>query len=165
MANKQLRRLLDLPGIQALENKLLMNTRAGAEDFGAFDRECQELSRDLFGIDRTDTLYFLPDDVNWDELSDSEREAFASASDAHEAQFVASAMDWDEDRVAHLEEFGWDLTDDRGHPLRVCKYFCRQVESVAKGIAGTAPNVDEVSAKSWGEQMALEARKFKTGKR
>jgi hypothetical protein len=74
-------------------------------------------------------------------------------------------MNWDEDRVAYLKEYGWDLSNDSGQPLLITRHVCRVIEAVAKGIAGKAMETEVIETENWGEKIKRDAEKFAQQKR
>lgn len=70
-------------------------------------------------------------------------------------------MKWDEDKVVYLRPLGWDLTDDKGQPLRITRHVCRVIEAVAKGVAGTAPDAEIIDREAWTAKIQQDADAFR----
>jgi len=162
MSTNALRRLIDLPGVRALENKLVMERVSRNQHLDGFRNACEDVSFDLFGITRGDVFEefgkaYLRDHPEKDvvelDLDDLQ--------EAYKATYKTESLGWEEDKVEFLKSLGWDLTNDRGTALSITDYFCRQVEAVATGRAGALPDLETASAESWGEGLEHAARAFK----
>ena len=137
-----LRRLIDLPGVRELEGKALMNSRyadADARDqFGDID----ECSRAIFGLT------------------------------ADEADDVARPEGWDRierkpvrDQITAFETEGWDVTDDKGRPLRMLEHFNVQLWLALRGVAGSLPFQTEEEPDHGAASLAAEAKRFQRDRR
>jgi hypothetical protein len=135
-----LRRLIDLPGIDALEIKALM--KPGHAD-----------------PDRRD---------EFPEIDETARAAFGLSLD--EADAVARPGDWDDidrlspqDQVDAFEAEGWDVRDSRRKPLRMLGHWALPLALAMRGVAGTLPFHAEPDVKQsdWGSNLAAEATRFR----
>jgi hypothetical protein len=158
--NSPIRHFKKMPGIPALEDRLMMDTHAGDKDLHGFKRLCNETLFDLFGITHAETLFQYPASYLNKTMSADDREDIEDAAREHEENFVTEAM-FDEDRAEYLKNFGWDLYGNNGQPLLITRHVCRVIEAVAKGIAGIAPEADVVDTKRWAEDMQRQADQFK----
>jgi hypothetical protein len=122
-------RVLDLPGIRQLEDRLLLEMWHDLD----VDRVCH----DLFGITPSG-LFEMPDDFS--ELSICERNRIGEAYEEYEKSFETGGGLTDDEEVKLLRSWGLDFTDDRGQPLRCTKLLSRVAEAAAKGIKGKMPD-------------------------
>ncbi len=138
------RRLIDLPGVAALEQKALMNTRYAEADARAQYPEIDRCSTAIFGLT------------------------------ADEAEAVGRPPAWDgierrpvRDQVEAFEREGWDVTDARRKPLRMFEHFNVQLWLALRGVAGKLPFVasDEDAPGAWGASLQSEATRFKRDRR
>lgn len=135
-----LRRLIDLPGIDALEMKALMRPAHADPD-----------RRDEFP-----------------EIDETARQAFGLSLD--EAEAVALPSDWDDihrldpmDQVDAFEAEGWDVRDNRRKPLRMLTHWALPLALAMRGVAGELPFHAEPDQKDtdWGSSLAAEATRFR----
>jgi hypothetical protein len=115
-----LRRLIDLPGVEALETKALMNRALAEPEARAAYPEIDALLKATF-------------DLTGDE-----------------AEAVAKPAGWDniDRRPPHgqataFEDAGWDVTDNKRRPLRMFPQFNVQLWLALSGVAGSLPFVPE----------------------
>ena len=138
MSRPVLRRLIDQPGIDALEYQALM-TPALAEpearqDHPAFD----EASRAIFGL-TADEAAEVPRPDDWDGI---------------ETQGLAK-------QVFAFEDAGWDVTDDKRRPLRVLGHFSGPLWLALRGVAGELPfQAESTAPEAWVDKLAAEAKRF-----
>ncbi|MDQ8029561.1 MAG: hypothetical protein REJ23_12620 [Brevundimonas sp.] len=142
MTQAPLRRLIDLPGIDALEMKALMKPRMGDPD-----------ERDEFP-----------------EIAEAAKAAFGLTPD--EAEAVALPDDWDGierlegfDLTDAFEAGGWDVTDAKRKSLRMIRHWALPLALAMRGVAGELPfqpdpGPDE-PGDDWGAKMAAEATRFR----
>jgi hypothetical protein len=139
-----LRRLIDLPGIDALELKALMKPRAADPD----------------------ELYEFPDIA--EAIDDTARAAFGLTPD--EAAAVPRPADWDgierldpADRTEAFAAEGWDVTDARGKPLRMLAHWALPLALSMRGVAGALPFHAEPDrpVTDWGSNLKAEASRFR----
>jgi hypothetical protein len=139
-----LRRLIDLPGIDALELKALMKPRAADPD----------------------ELHEFPDIA--EAIDETARAAFGLTPD--EAAAVARPADWDRierlDPVDMAEAFaaeGWDVLDSRRKPLRMLAHWALPLALAMRGIAGALPFQAEPDQRvtDWGSNLKAEASRFR----
>jgi len=142
MARATLRRLIDLPGVRALEDKALMNPRYADAD-----------ARDHFG-----------------ELDDCSRAIFGLTADA--ADDVARPAGWDRierkpvrEQIAAFEAEGWDVTDDKLRPLRLLEHFNVQLWLALRGVAGSLPIQVEAEPDHGAAGLAAEVKRFQRDRR
>jgi hypothetical protein len=153
-----LRRLIRMPGIAALEDRLLLDTLARDNDLYEFKAMCGETLFSLFGIWHQDTLFARPD--NYEAMDEDARYEIQLQAEAWEEQFVTEGMKWDEVRLPYLKTLGWDLTNHRGQALNITKYVCRIVEAVAKNIAGQAPDGDVIDVQVLEDRLKRQVADF-----
>jgi hypothetical protein len=138
------RRLIDLPGIKALEHMALMNPRYAEPD--ARDRypEIDRCSMDVFGL-TADAAEAAPRPADWDgiELKPIPRQ------------------------VEAFEREGFDVTDDRRRPLRMFSHFNVQLWLALRGVAGALPfaPIDEEAPSRWAASLQADATRFKRDRR
>jgi hypothetical protein len=139
-----LRRLIDLPGIDALELKALMKPRAADPD----------------------ELYDFPEIA--EAIDETARTAFGLTPD--EAAAVARPADWDAiERLAPAdmaEAFaaeGWDVLDARRKPLRMLAHWALPLALAMRGVGGTLPFHAEPDrpVTDWGSNLKAEATRFR----
>ena len=140
-----LRRLIDLPGVRDLEHKALMNSRLADAGAQADYPEIDALSTALFGLTEDEA-----DDVvrpeGWDRI---ERKP-------------------DRDQIIAFEAEGWDVTDDKGRPLRMFGHLNAQLWLAARGVAGTLPYEGDKEAAAEADltaSLAADAAKFRRDRR
>jgi hypothetical protein len=140
MTQPPLRRLIDLPGIDALELKALMKPALADPD-----------RRDEFP-----------------EIDDTARAAFKLSLE--EAEAAALPADWDgverldpRDMVDVFAAEGWDVTDSRRKPLRMLPHWALPLALALRGVAGELPFQAEPDqpTTSWGSNLKAEATRFR----
>ena len=141
----KLRRLIDLPGVRDLEHMALMNSRLADAGAQADYPEIDALSSALFGLteDEADDVV-RPD--GWDRI---ERKRVR-------------------DQIIAFEAEGWDVTDDKGRPLRMFEHLNTQLWLALRGVAGAlpfAPDPDEAAEVDLTATLAAEAAKFRRDRR
>ncbi len=139
-----LRRLIDLPGIDALELKALMKPRAADPD----------------------ELHEFPDIA--EAIDETARAAFGLTPD--EAAAVARPADWDRieslapaDMAEAFAAEGWDVLDTRRKPLRMLAHWALPLALAMRGIAGALPFQAEPDqpVTDWGSNLKAEASRFR----
>lgn len=139
-----LRRLIDLPGLDALEMKALMQPRLADPDL------------------RPGLLDDHPD------IDEAARAAFGLTLD--QADAVALPADWDDihrlppaDMVEAFAAEGWDVTDKRRKPLRMLAHWALPLALAMRGLAGALPFAPEPDhpATDWGAGLKSEAARFR----
>ncbi len=137
-----LRRLIDLPGLRALEGKALMTPRyADADARTQFD-EIDACSRTIFGL-TADEADDTPRPDGWDRI---ERKPVR-------------------EQVAAFEAEGWDVTDDKRRPLRMLEHFHVQLWLAIRGVAGSLPFQAEPPPDQGASALAAEAKRFQRNRR
>ena len=142
MTQAPLRRLIDLPGLDALEMKALMKPRMADPD-----------TRDEFP-----------------EIAEAAKAAFGLTPEA--AEGVALPADWDGiegldgfDLTDAFEAEGWDVTDNKRKPLRMIRHWALPLALAMRGVAGELPFQPEpgpdAPGDDWGSKMAAEATRFR----
>lgn len=135
-----LRRLIDLPGIDALELRAVMKPRIADPDSGETVPEIAETARAAFGL----------------------------TPEAAEA--VALPADWDGierlDPAGMVEAFaaeGWDILDGRRKPLRMLGWWALPLALAMRGVAGALPFHAEPDqpVTDWGAGLKAEATRFR----
>ena len=136
----KLRRLIELPGVDALEYKALMKPAYAAPEGRYEYPEIDECSLALFGI-TADQAEETPRPEGWDGIDQQPipKQVFA------------------------FEDAGWDVTDDKRRPLRMLPQFNQQLWLAIRGVAGTLPfqAEDDHEPDPWGAGMAAEAKAFR----
>jgi hypothetical protein len=134
-----LRRLIDLPGIDALEMKALMKPGHADPDRRDEFPEIDETARAAFGLS------------------------------VQEAEAVELPTDWDGiERLSPLEQVdafeaeGWDVADKR-KPLRMLAHWALPLALAMRGVAGELPFHAEPDHKEsdWGSNLAADAARFR----
>ncbi|MBE1707466.1 hypothetical protein HKB47_03465 [Mesorhizobium japonicum] len=150
-------RILDLPGFEAIERKLLLYTSVRSELSPALALEVDDLSAKTFGIVRNDTLFSWPS--HYDDLHQASPERWRIDDEfyEHEEKYETGEAT-DDEAVAILAGLGLDFNDNRGLPLRCTKLFCRQAEAAAKRIIGALPDQATVNLEAWGNALAQAAQ-------
>lgn len=135
-----LRRLIDLPGIDALELRAVMKPRIADPDSGETVPEIAETARAAFGL--------TPE----------------------EAEAVALPADWDGiergepgNMVEAFAAEGWDVTDARRRPLRMLSWWALPLALAMRGVAGALPFHAEPDrpVTDWGSNLKAEATRFR----
>lgn len=139
-----LRRLIDLPGIAALEQKALMNPRYAEPDAAAHYPEIDKCSLALFGLTHA-AADQTPRPAGWDRI---------------ETKPVR-------EQVEAFEREGWDVTDARRRPLRMVEQFNVQLWLALRGVAGKLPFApsDEDAPSAWGSSLQADVAKFRRDRR
>ena len=139
-----MRRLADLPGVDALELKALMKPRLADPDERHEHPEVDEVARAAFGLSLDEAeAVALPAD--WpDHLRDLHRRSPAELAEAFEAE-------------------GWDVTDKKRKPLRMLPILALPLALAARGVAGQLPFVAEPDhpTTDWGASLKAEAGRFR----
>ena len=142
MAKTTLRRLIDLPGVRALESKALMNSRYADADARDQFAEIDEVSRAIFGL-TADEADDVPRPQGWDRI---ERKPVR-------------------EQIGAFEQEGWDVTDDKLRPLRMLEHFNTQLWLALRGVAGTLPVLIEEEPDLGMKSLAAEAKRFQKDRR
>jgi hypothetical protein len=142
MTQAALRRLIDLPGLDALEMKALMKPSVGDPDNRDEFPEIAEAAKAAFGLTPEEAeAVALPDD--WDSIE--QLDGF-DLTDAFEAE-------------------GWDVTDAKRKPLRMIRHWALPLALAMRGVAGELPFQPEPGpdepGDDWGSKMAAEATRFR----
>ena len=141
-ARSTLRRLLDLPGIAALEDKALMQPRYADADARTEFPEIDACARALFGL-TADEADDIARPEGWDGI---ERRSAREQADAFEAE-------------------GWDVTDAKRRPLRMLGHFSAPLWLAVRGVAGTLPFQPEDEPDPRKSSLAGEAAAFLRNRR
>ncbi len=140
MTQIPLRRLIDLPGIDALELKAVMKPRIADPDSGETIPEIADTARAAFGL--------TPD----------------------EAEAVVRPADWDgierlepAEMVEAFAAEGWDVADARRKPLRMLGWWALPLALAMRGVAGEVPFHAEPDqpVTDWGSNLKAEATRFR----
>jgi hypothetical protein len=134
-----LRRLIDLPGVDALEYRAILKRDFAEPEARAEFPEIDACTSALFGL-TADEAEALTRPPGWDDI-----ECKAPAA-----------------QVAAFEAEGWDVTDDKRRPLRVLGHFSAPLWLAVRGVAGTLPFQAESDApEAWVSKLAAEAKRFR----
>lgn len=139
-----MRRLADLPGVDALELKALMKPRLADPDLVHEHPEVDAVAVEAFGLSLDEAeATALPAD--WpDHLKDLHRQSPAQLVEAFEAE-------------------GWDVADKRRKPLRMLPILALPLALAARGVAGRLPFAAEPDhpTTDWGASLKAEAGRFR----
>ncbi|HEX3916876.1 MAG TPA: hypothetical protein VHW60_06020 [Caulobacteraceae bacterium] len=138
---EKLRRLIDLPGVDALEYRAVLKREFAEPEARAEHPEIDACAKSLFG------------------LTADEAEAAARPAGWDDIELKAPAV-----QAAAFEAEGWDVTDNKRRPLRVLAHFSGPLWLAVRGVAGTLPGAQwepEKKSDSWGSKLAEEARQFR----
>ncbi len=139
-----MRRLADLPGVDALELKALMKPRLADPDLVHEHPEVDAVAVEAFGLS-LEAAEATPLPPDWpDPLKDLHRRSPAELAEAFEAE-------------------GWDVTDKRRKPLRVLPILALPLALAARGVAGRLPFAAEPDhpVTDWGASLKAEAGRFR----
>lgn len=154
-------RIRDLPGVQKIEDRLLLyerNENLSAETEALID----QFSKKVFGIGCTDLNYPWPAD--FENLSEMDRWPIEEEADGYRASFETFGLS-DELAMKLLLSYNIDFSNNSNQPLLCTSHLMRQAEVAAKGIAGHLPSAAEVNAANWGANLETEVLKFRAGKK
>ena len=139
-----MRRLADLPGVDALELKALMKPRLADPDLVHDHPEVDAVAVEAFGLS-VEAAEATPLPADWpDHLRDLHRRSPAELAEAFEAE-------------------GWDVTDKRRKPLRLLPILALPLALAARGVAGQLPFAAEPDhpTTDWGASLKAEAGRFR----
>ena len=139
-----MRRLADLPGVDALELKALMKPRLADPDLVHEHPEVDAVAVEAFGLS-LEAAEATPLPADWpDHLKDLPRRSPAELVEAFEAE-------------------GWDVTDKRRKPLRMLPILALPLALAARGVAGRLPFAAEPDhpVTDWGASLKAEAGRFR----
>ena len=144
MTDTPLRRLRDLPGLDALERAALMQPRLADPDERHDHPGVDEAALAAFGLtlDQAEAVDLPPD---WPaHLQRLDRRSPAEL-------------------VEVFEHEGWDVTDGKRKPLRILPLMALPLALAIRGVAGTLPFQAEPDVKTtdWGQSLAAEASRFR----
>lgn len=140
-------KLLDLSGIRKLEDQALLRGIETPE----FDAMLDTVCRTLFNT--------APMPVEFCALGSDFQISIGPRRTLRTPMLVM-----DEDRVRYLLRLGYDLRDERGHPLAITRRIAPTIEGVARGAWGTPPDMTVSSAEQFGAGIQAEIRKWKTSR-
>ncbi len=134
-----LRRLIDLPGVDALEYRAILKRDFAEPEARAEHPEINACATALFGL-TADEAETIERPAGWDDIE-------------HKAPAV---------QVAALEAEGWDATDDKRRPLRVLAHFSAPLWLAIRGVAGTPPfQAERDEPEDWAAKLEAEAKRFR----
>jgi len=134
-----LRRLIDLPGVDALEYQALLKRDFAEPQARAEFPQIDACVKALFGLTAGEAEE-APRPEGWDDI-----------------ECKAPAV-----QVAALEAEGWDVTDNKRRPLRVLGHFSGPLWLAVRGVAGTLPfQVESREPEAWVSKLEAEARRFR----
>ena len=137
-----LRRLIELPGVRALETLALMNSRYADADAREHFSEIDDCSRAIFGL-TADEAEDAPRPKGWDRI---ERKPLR-------------------DQIIAFEAAGWDVTDDKLRPLRMLEHFNVQLWLALREVAGSMPVQIEEEPDHGAASLAAEVKRFRQDRR
>ena len=139
MTRHSLRRLIDLPGVDALEYQALMTPSLAEPEARSEHPEIDACSVENFKL-TADQAAATPRPKDWDNI---------------EAQPIAK-------QVFAFEDAGWDVTDNKRRPLRVLGHFNQQLWLAIRGVAGEVPwQQEDDKGGDWGANLAVDAARFR----
>ena len=134
-----LRRLLDLPGVNALEYRAVVKREFAEPEARSEFPEIDACVSALFGL-TTDAAEAASRPPGWDD-----------------AELKAPPV-----QAAAFEAEGWDVTDDKRRPLRVLSHFSAPLWLALRGVAGTLPfEAESEIPQAWAAKMEAEAKRFR----
>ena len=134
-----LRRLIDLPGVNALEYRAILKRDFAEPEARAEFPEIDACATALFGL-TADEAEAAPRPHDWDDI-----------------ECKAPAV-----QVAAFEAEGWDVTDDKRRPLRVLGHFSAPLWLAVRGVAGALPFQPESNEpEAWVSKLEAEAKRFR----
>jgi len=175
-----LKRLIDLPGIAAIERGMNLPNRHWAPENDDLVERTLRYSAENFGRTEEQTWFHYPerfwalydendpyDDDDDAEISEDRQFVYdqLNAADDWGLHFVVLSEPFEVQRPL-WEALGWDVTDGKGQPLTCLDTFARVLLAHAKGLPlqGDDTPPQTVSAESWGSKLEAEARKFRGGR-
>jgi len=139
MSKPPLRRLIDLPGIDALEVRALMKPAFAEPEARVDFPEIDACSIELFGI-TADQAEETPRPDGWDRI---DRRPIP-------------------EQVLAFEAEGWDVTDNKRRPLRMLGHFNQQLWLAIRSVAGSLPfQPENDKPEAWASSLAAEAARFR----
>jgi hypothetical protein len=139
MTNHSLRRLIELPGVDALEYQALMTPSLAEPEARAEHPEIDACSVENFKL-TADEAAATPRPEGWDNI---------------EMQPLAK-------QVFAFEDAGWDVTDNKRRPLRMLGHFNQQLWLAIRGVAGELPwQQEDQTGGDWGANLAVDAARFR----
>ena len=136
---KTLRRLIDLPGVDALEYRAILKRDFAEPQARAEFPEIDACVKALFGL-TADEAEAAPRPDGWDDI-----------------EYKAPAV-----QVAAFEAAGWDVTDNKRRPLRVLGHFSGPLWLAVRGVAGSLPFQPESrEPDAWVAKLEAEAKRFR----
>lgn len=144
MTDAPLRRLADLPGVDALELKALMKPHLADPDERHEHPEIDETALAAFGLT----------------LDQAEATALPADWPAHLTRLDRQSPS---ELVEAFAAEGWDVTDTKRKPLRVLPLFALPLALAARGVAGELPFVPEPDhpTTDWGSSLKADAARFR----
>ncbi len=134
-----LRRLIDLPGVDALEYRAILKRDFAEPEARAEFPEIDACATALFGL-TADEAEAAPRPAGWDDI---ERKTPALQAAAFEAE-------------------GWDVTDNNRRPLRVLGHFSGPLWLAVRGVAGSLPfQAENTAPEAWASKLEAEAKRFR----
>ena len=134
-----LRRLIDLPGVDALEYRAILKRDFAEPEARAEFPEIDACTTALFGL-TADEAEAVERPEGWDDI-----------------EVKAAPV-----QVAAFEAAGWDVTDDKRRPLRVLGHFSGPLWLAVRGVAGSLPFQAETNEpERWVTNLAAEAARFR----
>jgi hypothetical protein len=134
-----LRRLIDLPGVDALEYRAILKRDFAEPEARVEFPEIDACATALFG------------------LTADEAEAVERPKDWDDIECKAPAV-----QAAAFEAQGWDITDDKRRPLRVLSHFSAPLWLALRGVAGTLPfEAESGQPEAWVSKLEAEAKRFR----
>jgi hypothetical protein len=136
---QSLRRLIDLPGVDALEYRAILKRDFAEPEARAEFPEIDACVKALFGL-TADEAEAAPRPDGWDDI-----------------ECKAPAV-----QVAAFEAAGWDVTDNKRRPLRVLGHFSGPLWLAVRGVAGSLPFQPESrEPEAWVAKLEAEAKRFR----
>ena len=132
-------RLIEIPAIRSLEDKLLLGATLHGPLPHTLDAPIREASMRVFGVSKNDTYFKPPADFSSLEKDSAEYEKVHQAWWDYEDRFEIDDNFTDDEIVEALLRFGVDIRDERGFPLRSTKLLFRQAARLSSLIPANGP--------------------------
>ena len=158
-------RLIDIPAIKTLEDKLLLGASLHGPLPHTLDAPIRDASLAVFSIAEVETYFQLPEGFHSLAEGSPAREKVEEAYWNYEDRFELDEDFTDDEIVETLLKFGVDMRDGRGLPLRSTKLLFRQAEAAAKGIAGRMPDPADLKLNEWEKKIVKDANSHLAAKK
>ncbi len=149
--------MLDIPGVQELEDKLRLYAPKDAPLPPKIEKMVQNLSMEIFKIRSSEISPEFPDDYELPERGSPEWDRYDDHCEEFYEQFETEFIPEDE-VVEFLLGFGLDFRDDLGNPLICTELFALQANAAINNFKGELPDAKSISVQRWGKSLEEDAR-------